>query len=123
MSVLRLKSATVAAVLLAALAFTGLVAHGHDHDLAVGANGYSDSPTYSGRHGQVIPTTHIEEATRIESSPCLACIQQQRQQGAGSRPVALGGVEPSSSSLDLEGGGQAVAGTSRLPASRAPPSA
>ena len=123
MSVLRIKSAAVAAVLLAALAFTGLVAQGHDHDLVVGAHGHSDSPTYSGGHDQVIPTTHIEEATRIESSSCLACIQQQRQRGAGSRPVTFSGVEPSSSNLELEGDGQAVAGISRLPGSRAPPSA
>ena len=123
MSVLRIKSAAVAGVLLAVLAFTGLEAHGHDHDLVVGVHGHSDSPTYSGGHDQAIPTTHVEEATRIESPSCLACLQQQRQRAAESRPVALGGVEPSSSSLKLEGGGQAVAGTSRLPASRAPPSA
>ena len=123
MGVLRVKRASVAALLLAALVFTGFVAHGHDHDPMVGAHGHTDLPTYSGGHHQAIPTTHIEEATRIESSPCLACLHQQRQRGAESRAVALGGDGPDSSNLVLEGCGQAVAGTARLPASRAPPNA
>ena len=123
MGAFRVNRAAVAALLLAAWVFTGLVAHGHDHDPMVEAHGHTDLPTYSGGHHEAIPTTHVEEATRIESSPCLACLQQQRQRGVECPAVALGGVEPSSSSLDLEGGGQAVAGTSRLPASRAPPRA
>ena len=122
MGVLRVDRAAVATLLLAAWVFTGLVAHDHDHDAIVG-HGHTDLPTYSGGHHEPIPTTHIEEATRIESSPCLACLHQQRQRWAESPAVALGGVEPASSSLELEDGGQAVAGTSRLPASRAPPSA
>lgn len=123
MGVLRVKRAVVATVLLAALAFTGLAAHGHDHDPMVGTHGHTDLPTYSGGHDQAIPTTHVEEATRIESSSCLACLHQQRQRGAESRAVALGGVGPGSSSLELEGCGPTGAGTSRLPASRAPPGA
>ena len=123
MSVLRLNRAAVAALLLAALAFTGLAAHGHDHDLIVGANGHTDLTIYSGRHHQPIPATHIEAATRIDSSTCLACLHQQRQRWAESPALALGGIGPDSSNLELEGCGQAVAGTARLPATRAPPRA
>ena len=122
MGVFRVDRSVVAVLLLAALAFTGL-AHGHDHDSLVEAHGHADLPTYSGGHDHPISTTHIEGATRIESSSCFACLHQQRQRWAESPAVALGGVGPDSSSLELDGTGQAVAGTSRLPASRAPPGA
>ena len=123
MGVLRVKRASVAALLLAALVFTGFAAHGHDHGLEFGPHGHTELATYSGGHDHAIPTPHIEGATRIESSECLACLHGKRQRGAESRAVALGGVGPDFSSLELAGCGQALAGTSRLPASRAPPSA
>ena len=123
MGVTRANWAAVAVLLLTALVVSGFVVHGHDHGPQVGTHGHHDLPTYSGGHDQPIPTTHVEEATRIESSPCLACLHQQRQRGAESRAAALGGIAPDGSSLELEGGAQALAGSSRLPASRAPPSA
>lgn len=117
----RGNRATVTTLLLAALAFTGVVAHGHDSLAAT--HGHRDLPTYSGGHDQAIPGTHMEEATRIESSPCLACLHQQRHRGVASQGLALGGAELNPSILELEDRGRSVTDTPRLPASRAPPGA
>ena len=119
----RVNRTALAALLLAASIFSGVLAHGHDHDPMVGAYGHGDLPNYSGGHHHAIPTTHVEEATRIESSPCPACLHGQRQRVAESSAVALDGIGPNGSSLELDAGGRAVAGSSRLPASRAPPRA
>lgn len=123
MVALRVNRAAVATLLIAALAFTGLSVHGHQHDPLVHAHGHSDLPTYSGGHHHPIPEAHIEDATRIESTSCIACLHQQRQSGPEALASGLGGLAPDASGIELERDGTAAAGTHRLPASRAPPSA
>lgn len=123
MGILRGKRASIAVLLLAALTFTGLLAHGHQHDPLVRAHGHADLPSYSGGHHQPIPRAHIEGATRIERSSCDVCLHQQRQRGTESLAAALGDLAPDSTGVEIERSGSAAVGTFRIPASRAPPSA
>ncbi|MEM7483225.1 MAG: hypothetical protein AAF481_18825 [Acidobacteriota bacterium] len=123
MGVLRLHRAALAALQLAALVFISLVPHGHDCEPLSEARGHTDLSAEPAGNQQAIAATHVEEATLFESSPCLACLHQQRQRGAESHAIALGGVGPDSSSVELEHGEPVVSGASRLPASRAPPRA
>jgi hypothetical protein len=107
--------------LLATLALTSVAALGHEHGALT--DGHSELPTYEVGHGQPDRTLHIESATRVESSPCIACIHRQRQYAVESLAPGLDGITPSLAPIALEGDHHCVAGSYRLPASRAPPAA
>ena len=119
----RSRPAATAVLLLATLASTSVVALGHEHGaLAIGA-GHSELPTFVAGHSEPDRTVHVESATRVESSPCIACLHRQRQYAAGSLSPSLDAFAPSLSTVAIEGEPTCVGGPYRLPASRAPPAA
>ena len=118
----RTRPAVATTLLLATLALTSLAALSHEHGGLTGS-GHSGLPTYAAGHEQLDRTLHIESATRIDSSPCIACIHRQRQNAVGGLAPSFDAFAPSLSPITVKVDRRPVAGSYRLPASRAPPTA
>ena len=123
MGVLRDRSTVIAALLLATLAFAGVVAESHRHDSLATPTGHEDLPTFAVGHEQPDHTVHIEGATRIEAATCVGCLQRQRQRVAGMPEPVLGDFGPGSSAIAKASAWRPAAEARRLKDPRAPPRA
>lgn len=108
-------------MLLAALVLAGALAVPHSHDPVSGDSAHSPLPTFSGGHSQPDDTRHIEAATRIDSSSCLACLYRQLQRGTAPFSAPSGALEPDRSARLTASDRSGLADIGRLPATRAPP--
>ena len=117
---LRTRPTVIGTLLLAALTLSGLLAEGHSHEFA--GSDHSDLPAFAAGHQLPDRSAHIEAATQIEVSSCLACLH--RQQRADQAALAsFGTPEPTPTSLASRPRRSAKSGAHELPASRAPPPA
>lgn len=118
-----LSTAFIAVLLLATLAFTNVGTLGHRHDGLAEGDGHSHLPVYSAGHEHPHHTVHIEAASRIDSSPCVACLHRQRQNAATALDTSLENFTPSVSTISIQDDRQPAYGSYRIPAARAPPRA
>ena len=119
----RIRPTATAILALAALALSSIAVLGHEHVGPTLGGGHSELPTFVAGHSHPDRTPHVESATRVDSSPCIACILSQRQQAAGGLSLSLDALAPSLSPVATGGVRSRAAGSYRLPALRAPPSA
>lgn len=123
MRALRARSTALAALLLAVLALTGIASGSHGHDLGIAAPGHSALPSFATGHSQPDRTLHVEGATPVEVTPCVACLLRAQPRALAAHGEALGSVMPDGFAARPEGDPELSSGARRLPASRAPPRA
>ena len=115
--------AAVAVLLLAVLALTSVGALGHHHDGLTDGDGHSHLPVYSAGHERPHHTVHIEEASRIDSSSCVACLHRQRQNATTTLDLSLATFTLSVSTIPIRNDRHSTIASYRIPDTRAPPRA
>lgn len=101
---------------------TGLLSADHSHNQFSTPYG-KGLPAYSAGHSSPDPTPHVEAATRLEASHCVACLQRQRERATDSRAPQFDCLVPSSATQRLDPDLLPWTQVRRLPDSRAPPRA
>ena len=122
MGALRNRTTAIAALLLATITFSGVLAQSHGHDSLDLSTAHGDLPAFSAGHEQPDHTVHIEGATRIEAASCVACLQQRQRATAMPEPL-IGDFEPGSSAIATATAWRPAAEARRLKPARAPPRA
>jgi hypothetical protein len=122
MRLFRPRVAVLSWLVLAVLALGGLAATSHGHEQSRAAV-RSDLPIFEAGHERADDSLHIEEAVRVESSPCAACLLRVGSRGATSLPRALHAPEPRGFHPRLAAQLRPLDSTLRLPATRGPPRA
>ena len=108
-------------MLLAVLVLAGGLALPHSHGPASGHAEHSPRTAFPGGHSEPDGSRHIEAATRIDSSSCLACLYRQPQRGVTPYGAPSGALEPDRSASLAAFDRSGPTGSTRLPATRAPP--